>query len=740
MNLKMKVKTCFLFCLLSLFILTSGKVFSATGGPDDFGYTYADSEESGVTYEWIDISTMTPVTLNMGDDDESTAIAIGFPFQFYGTTYEYLYVHANGFVKFDAEVYDYYMGDQCPLPSKDDVNGMIAFFYRDNNPAEAVSGDIKYAVDTTSTPARFILEFDNIAACCSPWGGSGQADGPNPVSVQLVLYSNNEIQVNVKDPGPHQGADTTIGLEAPDAIAGINYRGCLINGSVLPETAIRFSPPTSGTPVIPRNVKKWGRPGDTLTYDFTVFNLEPTSVTINISESTSAWSPTLSTNTLSLNSGASSPFTLQVTIPSSAPEGGSDVSTLTFTPSSGTPVVVRAIALVQYAWTEDFWQQLPDVPMSLEMPAAATLGNYVYVIGGTRQDEISPDIFYHETAVHRYDVTTNRWESSKDGTIAELPEGRSGHGACGMNGKIYVMGGYGETGGEVQMAWDLFIYDEVTNTWTTGNPMPSARVEFAAVCDPDNSRVYAIGGIINKTDTSLQNAELTNDMVIYNVTTGAWTPGTPMNYYRYDLVAGLLDGETIIVAGNAYDMPDARKTEAYSITDDAWTILDDLTVVRATAAGGIMNSDVFCVAGGFNLVAAYGREDTFECFNGSYWIPQHSLLKVPRNNMASATLNGQIYAIAGDKVDSSGPQPTLVISNAFERYPHSPIPDGVVEEPVEAVADAPTDAEVEDMPAEVRPDAVSDIPTHEDVVQDVTGDEVEEGKEEEGGCSCSIAI
>jgi len=187
-------------------------------------------------------------------------------------------------------------------------------------------------------------------------------------------------------------------------------------------------------------------------------------------------------------------------------------------------------------------------------------------------------------------------------------------------------------------------------------------------------------------------------------------------------------------------MPDARKTEAYSITDDAWTILDDLTVVRATAAGGIMNSDVFCVAGGFNLVAAYGREDTFECFNGSYWIPQHSLLKVPRNNMASATLNGQIYAIAGDKVDSSGPQPTLVISNAFERYPHSPIPDGVVEEPVEAVADAPTDAEVEDMPAEVRPDAVSDIPTHEDVVQDVTGDEVEEGKEEEGGCSCSIAI
>ncbi len=453
------------------FILFSKNLVAATGGPDDFGYSYADNEEATVTYEWIDISGMSPESLTLEDDGESTAIAIGFPFTFYGITYENLYIHANGFVKFDAEVFEYFMGDQCPLPSKDDVNGMIAFFLRDFNPADG--GTVRYAQDLSSDPARFIVEFDNVPRCCA--GDYPTGLGPDPVSVQLVLYSNNEIQVNVLDPGPTQGGDTTIGLEAPDAIAGLNYRGCLITQSVVSETAVRFYPPTSGTPVVPKKIKMWGRPGDTLTYNFRVFNLESGQVNLTISETTSTWSPTLSANTLTLDPGTWSPLTVEVTIPATASEGAHDVATVTFTPGVGTPITVTGISLVQYAWTEDKWQILPDVPMALEMPAAASLGTRIYVIGGTRQDTESPDIFYTETAVHRYDVTTNIWESSTDGVIAPLPDGRSGHGACGMDGKIYVLGGYSRSGNTLNIAWDLFIYDEATNTWENGPVMPSAR-------------------------------------------------------------------------------------------------------------------------------------------------------------------------------------------------------------------------------------------------------------------------
>jgi hypothetical protein len=724
--------------LIAAFALAAApRAMADTGGPDDFGYTYADTEESTVTYEWVDISGMTPTSLTMGDDDESSAIALAFPFTFYGVPYNTIYIHANGFVKFDAEVYDYYMGDQCPLPVSDSVNGIIAFYLRDFNPGETAGGTIRYATDTTSDPDRFIVEFAGVPKCCSPYP---TGEGPDPVSAQLVLYANSEIQVNVLDPGPQEGGDATIGVEAPGAIAGLSYRGCLISTSVAASTAVRFYPPTSGTPVVPLLRKLWGRPGDPLTYDFTIFNLGTAAVTFTITETTSAWSPVLSATSLPLAAGGSSPFTVTVTIPAAAADGAHDVSTVTFTPDTGDPVTVNAIAVVQDESTDTFWQELPEVPMQLETPSAAADGNYIFVLGGLRLDEISGDPIY-EDAVHRYDVTTNAWVSSEDGGIEPMPQGRSSAAACAMDGKVYVIGGYGQTGGEAQIAWDLYIYDIATNAWDSGALMPSGRVEHAAVCDAANGEIYVMGGIINATDTTLENAELTLDMIVYNAAGDSWTAGTPLTYYRYDFVAGMPDDNTIIVAGNAYDMPGGRIAESYSLTSTTWTPIDELSVGRTTAAGGVMEGGKFCLAGGFNLVAANGREDTYECYVGTYWIPQIALLNVARNAMAYATHNGQIYAIAGDTVDESVDPPVLALSGAFERYPHSAIPDAppdTAEDAEDVPPDVTPDGDaVEDAPTDVRPDTTTDVRPD---TTDTTGDVEEEGEEKDEGCGCQMVM
>jgi hypothetical protein len=206
---------------LGMLLAISGNALAVTGGPDDFGYTYADSSETGVTFEWTDISTdAAAVALDFTDDANSDAIALPFPFTFYGVAYNNVYIHSNGFVKFDAETFTSYQGDQCPLPFNDAVNGVIAFYYRDHNPAEG--GTIHYLIDTTSVPQRFIVQFTNVSVCCA---ADPPADYPAPVSVQLVMYDTNEMQVNVLDPGPAEGGDATIGIEAPNAISGLSYRG-----------------------------------------------------------------------------------------------------------------------------------------------------------------------------------------------------------------------------------------------------------------------------------------------------------------------------------------------------------------------------------------------------------------------------------------------------------------------------------------------------------------------------------
>lgn len=68
----------------------SGGVNRAAGGPDSFGYTYKDNNESGgPAYNWEDISlTGNPVSFVGGSDDGlSDAISIGFSFSYYGNTY-----------------------------------------------------------------------------------------------------------------------------------------------------------------------------------------------------------------------------------------------------------------------------------------------------------------------------------------------------------------------------------------------------------------------------------------------------------------------------------------------------------------------------------------------------------------------------------------------------------------------------------------------------------------------------
>jgi N-acetylneuraminic acid mutarotase len=388
---------------------------------------------------------------------------------------------------------------------------------------------------------------------------------------------------------------------------------------------------------------------------------------------------------------------------------------------------VYAIALVQDEATDVHWQELPDVPMELENPSAAVVDNYIFVIGGYRPDEIAPDTAIYEDSVHRYDVTTNVWDS-----VASMPEGRNFQASCGMDGKVYVMGGYADPANP-QIAWEMYIYDVAADAWESGPVMPSGRSEHEAVCDPNNDRVYVMGGI---TDDGAETV-INNDMVVYDVTAGTWSTGTPMNYYHYDFVAVMPDNNTIMVAGNSYDMPGARWTETYSISGDTWTYLDDLSVVRGTAAGGVLEDGRFCIAGGFNTSAANGREDTFECFDDPYWIPQIPLLNVARNNMAYATQSGQIYAIAGDFVDESGTEPVLALSGAFERYPHSPIPDGstdAVEDDV--VEDVPTDGDAADVPTDRPPDSIPD--TIGDTPTDGTTDAEEEGDGGDEGCGCHM--
>ena len=64
-------------------VLFVSLVFARVGGPDTYGYMFKDSDEPGVTFEWIDTTGGTVVPFSPGDDDEVVVMHLPFTFRFY---------------------------------------------------------------------------------------------------------------------------------------------------------------------------------------------------------------------------------------------------------------------------------------------------------------------------------------------------------------------------------------------------------------------------------------------------------------------------------------------------------------------------------------------------------------------------------------------------------------------------------------------------------------------------------
>ena len=61
---------------LLLLLLFVSFIFAATGGPDSLGHEWFDSDEAGVTYDWIDTVGATNITADYAGDHDDGAVEI----------------------------------------------------------------------------------------------------------------------------------------------------------------------------------------------------------------------------------------------------------------------------------------------------------------------------------------------------------------------------------------------------------------------------------------------------------------------------------------------------------------------------------------------------------------------------------------------------------------------------------------------------------------------------------------
>ena len=143
--------------LLAIAFLTSFNVFANQGGPDQFGYTWKDSNEpGGPAYNWWDITQIGTQLNGLGDDNFIGPVSLGNLYPYYWYNVSKCWVGSNGYISFGP---GNLAANFPPIPTPTGVNNYVAghmadlTFLGNNNP-----GKVFFYANADS----FCIEYQNV--------------------------------------------------------------------------------------------------------------------------------------------------------------------------------------------------------------------------------------------------------------------------------------------------------------------------------------------------------------------------------------------------------------------------------------------------------------------------------------------------------------------------------------------------------------------------------------------------
>ena len=325
------------------------------GGPDDFGYTWIDSNEpGGPAFEWTDIST-DGTAIGLTDDfgnTPSAEVSLPFNFTLYGETQSSVFVNNNGMLFFDGDVTSgsYYSNEELPTGAA--PNGVIAPFWDDLNP-DAAGAEVYTDYDASNN--RFIIQWDAVPR----FSFSGS---PPPMTFQVILYENGLIRFQYQDVNAATTNLGTVGIENLAGDDGLQAAfntdyiedGLAVDFSFVPDFIADVSPASgslAGGQLTSAAVTLTGEgiPAGTYTKDLVLTSNDPNASSTNIPTTltVNATPPQLVVNPTSLSFGAFLPGEQSTQTLTLTNTGGSDltISSLSsdntdFAPSTTGPITI----------------------------------------------------------------------------------------------------------------------------------------------------------------------------------------------------------------------------------------------------------------------------------------------------------------------------------------------------------------------------------------------------------------
>ena len=316
-------------------------------------------------------------------------------------------------------------------------------------------------------------------------------------------------------------------------------------------------------------------------------------------------------------------------------------------------IVFIALLINSKASLADPWKRLRDMQAQPRNDFRATLMNgKVYVTGGW------PTV----TSFQVYDPITDTWTRK-----ADLPGiGREGHGACAVDGILYMIGGFSR-----KILNTVEAYDPATDTWTRKANMtiPRGGSGFGVV----DGIIYAFGGRVQ-----IDNANVnTNITEAYDPVTDTWTRKAGMINARRNAVMSVIDGRIYVASGQSPEV----SLEMYEPATDTWTPLVGGETGRLIGANrgssGAVLLDEKSGHENIYIMGGWPNQNQIWVYNPVSNILERSDIEmsVPRGFAGHFVFNNEMYIMGGWSSSTGGNQTDVWVYNPYAAPPAQQIRD-----------------------------------------------------------------
>jgi N-acetylneuraminic acid mutarotase len=249
------------------------------------------------------------------------------------------------------------------------------------------------------------------------------------------------------------------------------------------------------------------------------------------------------------------------------------------------------------------WVRAAPFPVPEEELYGVSVNGKMYVIGGFGTNgQPAPAMVYE------YDPGPDKWTKKKNLPVAVHHQAQTV-----MNGKIYFFGGCQRpltgpgAGGwaPVDNAWE---YDPVADSYKALAPMPMKRC--SAIAENVNGKIYVIGGVTtmdHTTDTAFTGAgpaRVLGTNMMYDPATNTWDASrSPMPTPRNHAFSGVVNGKIYVIGGRighgfVTTSSNSDVVEEYDPVRDTWGVAKARMFTPRSGGGWATYNGKIYVSGG----------------------------------------------------------------------------------------------------------------------------------------------